>query len=494
MFITAGLLLVLSVIIISGCQKELSVETNVLPAGTAATGTLKDTTGNCLPYTVKGTFYNGVATADSNYVQVQLNAYTTGSFSIQTSVQNGFQLSATGVITNPGINTINLKASGTPVNINSTNFNIIFDGNNCVVTVNVQDSSSRTGGTPAVFTLGGAPNACTNAVFTGNYNTGTALNGANTVVIPVNVTTIGSYSISTAVVNGYKFSASGKFITTGIQNVSLSGSGTPIKAEKDTLNPTVGTSTCSFSLTVSAAAVASFTLSGSPNACSNSMVNGSYFQGTSLNATNTVFINVNVATAGTYTLKSDSVNGMAFSASGVFTTTGPQSVTLLGNGAPATSTNTTFNLTTSTNNCSFTVPVTAATSPCDSLTQNLFTLTASGTQYNLSGASTVINLTNYQLQITGPSNVEELIISFPGNNAPTAGVYAIGSAVSMQYTDPGFLTDAITWNATSGNVTVSVNANTGQILLQFCNIAFTGTSPLNSTTHSGIGRGQENGN
>ena len=492
-FITAGLLLVLSVIIISGCQKELSVETNFVPTGTPATGTLKDTSGNCLPFTVKGTFYNGVATGDTNYVQVQVNAFTTGSYSIQTNVQNGLQLSGTGTITNTGINTINLKATGTPVNVSAANFNIIFDGNNCVVSINVQDSSSRSGGVPAVFTLGGAPNACTNAVFTGNYNTGAALNGANTVVIPVTVATIGSYSISTAVVNGYKFSASGKFTTTGTQNVSLSGSGTPVKAEKDTLKPTVGTSSCSFSLTVSAAAVAAFTLAGAPNACTSFSVNGSYFAGTPLTTTNTVAVNVNVTTAGSYTLKSDTINGMSFSASGVFAGTGPQPVTLIGAGTPVDTANSAFMIITGASSCSFVVPVTAATSPCDSLTQDVFTLTATGAQYNLNGTSTIVNVTNYEIQIQGTAIVDELTIDFAGNTAPTPGVYAIGGAVSMKYTDPGFLTDVITWKATSGNVYVTTNAN-GQLLLQFCNIAFTGTSMINSNVYSAVGRGQENGN
>lgn len=495
--ITAGLLLVLSVLIISSCQKELSEETAVVPAGTPATGTLKDTSGNCLPFTVNGSFYNGVVTvADSNYVQIQVNAFTTGSFSIATSVENGFQLSATGVITNTGLNTINLRASGTPVNITPTNFNVTFDGNTCVVTVNVKDSSTRnsTGGVPAVFTLGGAPNACPNAVFTGNYNIGTPLNGANTVVIPVNVTTVGTYTISTNLVNGYKFSATGKFNTTGTQNVSLSGSGTPLVAEKDTLKPTVGTSSCSFSVTVSAAAVAAFTLAGSPNACTSFMVNGSYYISTSLTSNNTVVVNVNVTTTGTYSIKTDSVNGMRFAASGVFANTGPQTITLQGNGVPFDTATSTLTLTAGANSCSFIVPITVATSSCDSLTQDLFTLTTTGAQYNLSGSTSVINITNYELQVTN-GTTETLKIDFQGTTAPTAGVYPIGAGgVSMTYIDPNYVTDMLTWKATTGNVYVTVNSNTGAILLQFCDIPFRGTSSLNSNTYSAIGRGQENGN
>jgi hypothetical protein len=142
----------LSALLFCSCAKELSVESNTTPIATTATGTLKDTSGNCLPAVVVGTYYEGVIPGDTNYVQVQVNAFTTGSYSISTDIQNGLQFSATGVFNNTGINTVKLKTSGTPVNIASTNYNVTFDGNTCVFTVNVKDSTGtglggNTGGT-----------------------------------------------------------------------------------------------------------------------------------------------------------------------------------------------------------------------------------------------------------------------------------------------------------------------------------------------------------
>jgi hypothetical protein len=131
----------ISAVLFCGCAKELSVETNVVPLGTAATGSLKDSSSNCLPFAVQGTFYDGVIPGDTSYVQIKVNVYTAGSYNIQTDVQNGFQLSATGVFNNTGINTVNLKASGTPINIEATNLTVTFDGTSCIITVNVKDST-----------------------------------------------------------------------------------------------------------------------------------------------------------------------------------------------------------------------------------------------------------------------------------------------------------------------------------------------------------------
>jgi PBP1b-binding outer membrane lipoprotein LpoB len=134
------LTVILSAVLFSGCAKEYSVETNVVPASTVATGTLQDSSGNCLPYSVQGTFYAGIIPSDTSYVQMQVNVYTTGSYNIQTNVQNGFQLSAAGVFITTGINQVNMKASGTPINPMATNFTVMYDSLSCIITVNVIDS------------------------------------------------------------------------------------------------------------------------------------------------------------------------------------------------------------------------------------------------------------------------------------------------------------------------------------------------------------------
>jgi hypothetical protein len=207
----------------------------------------------------------------------------------------------------------------------------------------------------AVFTLSGSPNACTVATPGGYYATGTALANTNTVSIQVNVTTAGTYSISTNTVNGYKFSASGSFTGTGIQTVILAGSGTPIAAQTDAFTPTSGTSGCSFNIIVLTPAPAVYTLSGAPGACTVATVNGVYALNTALTSANTVTVQVNITSIGTYTISTNTIGGMTFSKSGSFSTTGIQTIILNGTGTATIAGANIF--TAGTAGCTFTVTV-----------------------------------------------------------------------------------------------------------------------------------------
>lgn len=103
----------------------------------------------------------------------------------------------------------------------------------------------------AVYTLVGSGGNCSNTTLQGTYVTGVALNATNNVVLQVNVTSIGKYSISTSVHNGFGFSDSGTFTSTGIQNIILKGSGTPLAVEATTFPLITTTSVCSFVVVVS---------------------------------------------------------------------------------------------------------------------------------------------------------------------------------------------------------------------------------------------------
>jgi hypothetical protein len=185
------------------------------------------------------------------------------------------------------------------------------------------------GGT-AVYTFDGAPGACTTPVINGNYQQGSPLGSGNTIVLTVDVTTAGTYTISTGTVNGVSFSVTSSFSTTGPQIIQLTGSGTPTAA--GTFNYTPGTSGCAFSVTFassggSASGTAVYT-------CTNMTANGTYTKNTALDpATNTLTINVNVMTAGTYTVSTATSDGMTFSGSGTLAL-GAQTITLAGSGTP----------------------------------------------------------------------------------------------------------------------------------------------------------------
>ena len=67
-----------------------------------AEGSLTDSSGICTPGTVHGTFYTGVTPgSDTAYVQVQVNVTKTGSYSISSNFQNGYEFADSGFLQQP---------------------------------------------------------------------------------------------------------------------------------------------------------------------------------------------------------------------------------------------------------------------------------------------------------------------------------------------------------------------------------------------------------
>jgi hypothetical protein len=84
----------------------------------------------------------------------------------------------------------------------------------------------------------------------GSYIKGITLDTSAKVKISLNVTTPGTYSITTNTVNSYKYSSSGTFSSTGNQTILLSASGTPVNSGTDVFTVTTQNSSCSFSVNV----------------------------------------------------------------------------------------------------------------------------------------------------------------------------------------------------------------------------------------------------
>lgn len=105
----------------------------------------------------------------------------------------------------------------------------------------------------AVFTFSGAPGNCLNPIIKGTYEAGKTLDSSNSIILQVNVSKTGPYSISSASVNGIKFSVTDSFATTGAQTVLLKGAGTPVATGSFNYVPPAG---CSFTVTFSEAPTA----------------------------------------------------------------------------------------------------------------------------------------------------------------------------------------------------------------------------------------------
>jgi hypothetical protein len=98
----------------------------------------------------------------------------------------------------------------------------------------------------ATGTLNSSGTACAPIALNGVYTQGVALGSSNTIQVEVNVATAGSYTIATNTVNGVSFSGTGNFTATGIQNLILTGTGTPIDSALFTYSLSFKTSTCDF--------------------------------------------------------------------------------------------------------------------------------------------------------------------------------------------------------------------------------------------------------
>lgn len=315
-----------TVVFFNGCQKELSFEVTGIPS----IGMLQsDITGDCLPKTVAGVYEAGTALDATNYIEVEVEVLQAGSYLIYTDTVNGMYFRANGFFTTTGPHTVRLKGNGTPVGSGISNYLVTYDFTECIVPVPVLPAG---GASPAEFTLLVSPapaTTCMSAVVSGTYTEGAALTAANTVVIDVNVTTIGTYDVLTTTENGITFRGTGSLLATGPGTITLTATGTPLAAGTTTIPVTVGTSSCEFAVTVIGPATYAVD-------CGSAVVNGSYAQGVALTSANTVSIQVNVAAAGGYNI-TGTISGMTFAHAGAFSIPGVQTITLAGSGTPTAS-------------------------------------------------------------------------------------------------------------------------------------------------------------
>ena len=341
---TAGVNIVPLTVGATACNFSVTV-------GSPSVGTLGGGPGACTPSTVNGVFTVGTATTATNTVQVQLSVTTAGTFNISTNIVAGFSFAGSGTIT-AGTSLITLIATGTPTTAGPQTFTLTYGTNTCTFIVTVLPGA---GG--AVGTLGGGPGACTPSTIIGAYLVGTPLTAGHTAQVQINVTTPGTYTISTNSVTGFSFSGTGTAVA-GTQLITLNSTGTPTTAGTQTFTVTFGTSTCTFAIVVSATSGAVCTLGGGPGACTPSTVNGTYNPGVALSAANTLQVQINATTAGAYTISSNTVTGFSFSGTGT-AALGNQLIILNGSGTPTTAGAQTFTVTIGTSSCTFVVTVVA---------------------------------------------------------------------------------------------------------------------------------------
>ncbi len=464
-----------TILIISACQKELDFEIDGL-----AHGTLSNSAGDCLPSIINGIYKADSLLSNSNFVDVQVNLTATGTYDIKSDTLNGYSFRGTGTLGIIGLNTVRLYATGKPLVAGTDFFTIRFDSSSvCNISITVIGASVGA----AVFTLGGSPGICSGATINGIYTAGTALGINNTVSVVVNVSTAGIYVLAAVSVNGMLFSSTGVFLNTGVQSVTLNGSGTPAASGDFNVTVTNLTDTCTFSVTVlpAASGPAVFTMTGDPGACTGATSAGIYTAGTALTATNTMILNVNVQTVGvgTYAISSNIVNGISFSATGTFTVTGVQPVTLIGTGTPTAAGVFNHSVTGNASTCTFSVTVTSVLPPANldyipetafsNWTDKLVGGLASDTAYvQVSPNSIVRNGTTYKIFEGKDMGVPTDSALHRKNGGLYYQLFDQAYGFDNAFNAEGLLLDSslavnATWNINLGNNLVNGIAATGKI-------------------------------
>jgi hypothetical protein len=328
---------------------------NIIALGPqAAVYTLAGAPNICTGFFADGIYTTGTALTASNLLIIKVDVTEAGTYAVSATTANGFSFSGSGVFTATGLQNVILKGSGIPIMAEVSNVIVSNTASICNFGITVlSDTAGK-----AIFSFDGSPNDCINFTVNGTYYAGILTTANNTVTMSVNVTKPGSYAINTNAENGISFRTAGSFINTGPQTVILSARGTPVRSEATAFIPNTGTVSCNFLLHVEPLPPpAVFTLSGAPNACTPVTVNGFYIVSKPLDAANTVVIQVNVSTPGSYTISTNTVNGFSFSGSGVFTTTGLHNVILQGSGIPQVGGTCTFMPGNGTSLCTFSLPV-----------------------------------------------------------------------------------------------------------------------------------------
>jgi hypothetical protein len=221
------------------CRKEYSIENN------RSSGSLVGDPNNNCTASPMGQYVTGKKLGDSNFILAQLYITKKGSFGVTTDTVNGYSFYASGNFNDTGLVQLRLLASGSPRNSGTDLFTIRYDSSFCTVNVAVADTAKI-----AVYTLQGSPNSCLSDTVKGSFIKGFALDTSAKIVVTVDVTAVGSYSITTDTVNGYYFSGASLFAQAGLQTILLAGKGTPLAAGNDIFRISGASSSCHFINTV----------------------------------------------------------------------------------------------------------------------------------------------------------------------------------------------------------------------------------------------------
>lgn len=361
--------------------------------GTQPPAALSIAVADCNQGMISGTYKQGLALTSSNFMTIPVVVTQPGTYTLSATTSNGYYFNTSGAFPTAGSYVLNLPGVGTP--------NMGYDAGDAGDVVKVSLNGTVSSCAPNIFVERAAIDYalnCGSVTNSGVYNIGLPLTATNKITLSLNVTNIGFWSISTNTVNGYSFTGSGKFTTTGNQTVELLGTGTPLASGTNSFTitsnaKTASGATCS-GINVTVAPVG-YTIN-----CATASTTGVYMQASSLTSTNTIVVPVNVTATGKTTITTTTANGMSFSSGEVnLSSLGAQQVILKGTGTPLTAGNTAFTVTgIPGTSSSCTVNVTVAPQPI-AYTINCGSITTTGS-YLPGGAMTTANTMVVPVNVT----------------------------------------------------------------------------------------------
>lgn len=118
----------------------------------------------------------------------------------------------------------------------------------------VNSGSGGFSGGSAKYALVPSGSGCSDAVVTGSFVAGVDLGLDAELTVTVDVTTIGDWTYSTKLVNGFVFAGAGIFTATGKQVITLMAAGNPTKVGNTAFSLVMGGANCSFTVPVTATA------------------------------------------------------------------------------------------------------------------------------------------------------------------------------------------------------------------------------------------------
>ncbi|MDQ6843091.1 MAG: hypothetical protein M3Z92_01880 [Bacteroidota bacterium] len=244
----------------------------------------------------------------------------------------------------------------------------------------------------------------------------------------------------------------------GNNNIAGTFSGSALDSTGKVLQLTQGKFTASLKQQgTTGGGISSGVLGDSSGNCKPVILNGAYSQGTALTASNTVQVEVTVAVPGTYTISSNTLNGVSFTKSGTFTSAGVQNVTLAGTGTPAATGNQIYTVSYGTAQCTFSINFGSASAG---------TLGGGGgncTPFTVGGVyqqGIVLNQTNsvqLQVNVTTPGNYFITTNTVNGVSFSKSGTFASAGLqiVTLAGTGTPINSGAQTFTVTYGGSTCS---------------------------------------